>query len=960
MHMTKPCLLAALLFCLSLTALGEVRCNNFHAEYSALEKLCPYQEGLAAFKIRHKWGFVDAAGQVVVEPAYDEVNEFSSGLAAVAVDEKWGFIDKSGTLRIPLQYAWVEHFSEGLAAAEVNGKHGYINADNQLIIPAIYTHARPFMNGVAEVGDESGRSLLIDKTGNVVKSFDDDISLEGWHQPFGRYVATVKYRPFLINADGRRLELPLESGDATSYGDGLLTVSKIVGGTALHGVMDLNGVWLVEPRFAAIQPYSSGLAIATTETNSETGERTFGLIDKRGEFVVPAIYYRLDRGEQGQLLAYRKSPESQTDVFNAAGKLLFSFKCEVYQSPTKGSWAVFPGCDGEGETWVITPQGRPERLAITAPEISQAGDYLLLSKENEPKDGESGDPYNTFFILAPQGKVLSSEDQAIKGKYDWVWLVSSGGELARATPQLLPAAILVKGYREIAILSRDHKIVSHEDWKYESELLDYRYNSSKKALEGPFVVNTENAWGAVDGQGQWVIPPGFMSLTSFRHGLAFGTRDGEDVIVDNDGRIIPFPPGRGYRRIAPFFIAGFDDSESQNAVIYRISDGKLEKVGLPPGVTLGDHAEQWLASARTDENWGLLDIRCGQWALAPIYPAEPEPLHQESHLIGWKTAVQVKLEKTSSTRHGLVSPLGQELVKPLLESISEDHQKGPLLRTKNINRHEGLIDASGKEILGNMHDSITYADHGWYLARRAEQKGLLNTRGEWSVLPGPYWFYQLEKRPYSREVTNDDKTVHVHVDGAISTREKPQAMVDDRMAYWWSVVEGTYGDNETVFYGFDWRERLRLPGEIKEGFADDWVVLEGRKNKQGHTLALANSSGNLVGPLPYERIESLSNGLFLVSKSIPIKQKKGVNESGERRVSGYINSQGKVVIPLRFEAADSFSEDRAIVLSRGNLGVIDKSGKLILHSAWRCGKYPVLLDGKEKIIWPKNETKVCP
>ncbi|MDD2949700.1 MAG: WG repeat-containing protein [Sulfuricurvum sp.] len=956
-HMSKLYLSWFMILLLPLSLFGEVRCNKVYSEFSAIEELYPYNEGLAAFKIRDQWGFVDTSGKIVVEPTYDDVRDFSSGLAAVIIDEKYGFIDKSGSLVIPMQYTSVESFSEGLAVVEVEGKYGYIDATNRLIIPAIYERAQPFMNGVAVVEDEAKRTLLIEKSGKTIKTFDSNVSLDGWNQDFGHYVATVKYPPFLINVDGRRMEFPYEADNNPTYSEGVLIVNKYINNESLYGIMDLNEKWLVEPRFVELEAYSSGLAIATIEDKSETHNRKSGLIDKGGKFVVAPIYDRLERSDQGTYFGHQTSPEEKTDVLDAAGKLLFSTKCGIYPSATEGNWKTYPGCEGDSGIWVMHLGGKPQHLSITEPEISQVGDYLLLSKKKDQEYTEGYDANETFVLLDPHGIVLSSEDSDVQGKYNWVRLITSKGEQANANPYLLPAAIIIKDYEQIAILTQDHKILTQKEWNYESELLDYSYNSSGEALEGPFIMKAGEVWGAVDGQGRWVIQPDFERLTLFRHGLAFATFHDEEVIVDNSGRIIPFPPGRSYRRIAPFLITGMDESE--NSVLYRVTEGKLEKLSLPSGVILGEHIEQGLITAQIDEKWGLLDTRDGQWTLAPAYSTEPEPLLQGAHLIGWKSKVLVQLEKSSIELKGLISPLGKELIKPQFSDIVIDYQKGELLRTTKGSQNEGLIDINGKEILPNIHDTISYTDHGWYLANRKEEKGLINTRGEWTVAPGPYWFSQLDKRPYSREENNDEKVQHVHVDGMISTKEKPQPMADDQPSYWWFVIEGTYDDKQTVFYGFDWKERLRLEGEATDEFSEGWIVLNTGEKKRGFPTALANSAGKVVGPLPYEEIKPMHNGLFRVKKSIPDKQKKGGDEYKESSVYGFINSSGKVAIPSKFEAADDFSEERAIVLLQGNLGVIDKSGNLLLHSGWHCGEDPILLDGKGKIIWPKNVKPGC-
>ncbi len=55
------------------------------------------------------------AGDMIIEPQYDNAGIFSEGLAAVLVNEKWGYIDKNCNMIIEPQYADAGYFSEGLA-----------------------------------------------------------------------------------------------------------------------------------------------------------------------------------------------------------------------------------------------------------------------------------------------------------------------------------------------------------------------------------------------------------------------------------------------------------------------------------------------------------------------------------------------------------------------------------------------------------------------------------------------------------------------------------------------------------------------------------------------------------------------------------------------------------------------------------------------------------------------------
>ena len=62
------------------------------------------EDGLVAFCKNGKWGFVNTAGEVVLEPKYENARSFSNGLAAVCEDGKWGFVDKErNAISIPMK-----------------------------------------------------------------------------------------------------------------------------------------------------------------------------------------------------------------------------------------------------------------------------------------------------------------------------------------------------------------------------------------------------------------------------------------------------------------------------------------------------------------------------------------------------------------------------------------------------------------------------------------------------------------------------------------------------------------------------------------------------------------------------------------------------------------------------------------------------------------------------------------
>ena len=89
-------------------------------------KVRHFSQGHSAFQENGKWGFINTAGEVVVEPQYDECHDYHNGYAAVKVNGKWGYIDIKHNLVIAPEFQDVEDFKNDLAIVIRDGKWGVI------------------------------------------------------------------------------------------------------------------------------------------------------------------------------------------------------------------------------------------------------------------------------------------------------------------------------------------------------------------------------------------------------------------------------------------------------------------------------------------------------------------------------------------------------------------------------------------------------------------------------------------------------------------------------------------------------------------------------------------------------------------------------------------------------------------------------------------------------------------
>ncbi len=83
-------------------------------------------EGLIGIEKDNKCGYVDYAGNSVVEFEYDAVGEFNGGFAPVQKDDVWGYIDKSGQYVVMPEYDQAQSFSNGWAWVQKDGKWGIL------------------------------------------------------------------------------------------------------------------------------------------------------------------------------------------------------------------------------------------------------------------------------------------------------------------------------------------------------------------------------------------------------------------------------------------------------------------------------------------------------------------------------------------------------------------------------------------------------------------------------------------------------------------------------------------------------------------------------------------------------------------------------------------------------------------------------------------------------------------
>ncbi|WP_164513432.1 WG repeat-containing protein [Thiosocius teredinicola] len=932
----------ALLLLALLGSVQQPHAQDSKLQDSAISQLHTYQDGMAAFEIRGSWGFVDRAGHVAVEPAYSEVRDFSEGLAAVSIDDHWGYVDRRGELKIPAAFTYARDFKQGLAAASTaDSQWGYIDTDGNWAIRPTFSGASDFVDGVAIVNEGYNQHRLIDRSGKLIKKFPADYDIDEWKRDFGVLIVTKPPSSSYFNIDGQTVDLPPGVSDFQNYGDGLLVRADTQQGGLAYGATDLEGNWVVKPRFKSLGVFHDGVAIAENEAG-------FGLIDKTGEFTAPAHYASIERIASGHFIARRREAPHHVEALATDGQRLFPNPCPRLQHRELGAWTVFIGCEA---TWAIHDKGTPQQVPFSIPEVAQVGDHLLIQ---DTAAASAKRPTATAFTLFdPTGVVISSDSSEAAAPYDWAMLIKPEQHADAEAAPTLPLALLVGADGDVAIVTYDHRIVHKDEWRYDPLLLEY--GSTLPEVYGPMVMKTAGGYGSIDASGNWLLAPTFTRLQPFVKGVARARNGEKELLVGAKGNTREIPEG--------FRFAGVVTA-NRAAIVKDRENGERERIELnlatgeqyqsieQPGYFGYSKTHAGLKPAEDGNKWGLVDT-LGSWVVPATYDRTPEALKWNNSFLGWKISQNEKNnDGWNHSLYGLLSPTGEVLSAPRYDKISVQRETGLLLITAQGAYRTGLMSVDGKILLPPIYKNIRYTDNGWFELTTDEQVGLMGTDGEWLVQPGFFKFHDLSRSPISREIIADEDVL-IDTAGRVSSADMPLSPLDDNPDYWLYRVESNdKGEDQTVYYGFDWKPRVTLPGRIDKPFSEGTVtVTAGSYDNPG--VQLIDSSGKRSALLPYETIEPMVGGLAVA---------KPFSQDDRTARYGFVDKTGALVIPADYERADSFSEQRAIIVKHGNYGAIDAAGKLLFHSAWRCGKYPVVIDADERIVWPEEEAKIteCP
>jgi hypothetical protein len=298
-----------------------------HTRYSYIDKsgkvvidadkydsACNFKDGLAAvYAVDKGWGFIDIAGNEVIEPQFESAMSFSEGLAGVQVGELWGFIDKTGRVSIKPQYNAVSSFSEEVAVVLKGNDVGLIGKAGQSI----------FFRSMNELELNIYENARLSE--GLLVAFDKVKSKSGFIDKTGKYVIEPKF------------------DDAAPFSEGLARVTIKVSGEGKVGFIDHNGQFAIPPKFNTdaefhrnSTDFSEGLASLTENLRPTiTKQEKFVYIDKKGTIVFFTNFFYAGPFRDGLAVVYDAKRE-KWGYIDKSGKVAIPIKYDVASDFSEG------------------------------------------------------------------------------------------------------------------------------------------------------------------------------------------------------------------------------------------------------------------------------------------------------------------------------------------------------------------------------------------------------------------------------------------------------------------------------------------------------------------------------------------------------------------------------------------------------------------------------------------------
>ncbi|MBQ7062250.1 MAG: WG repeat-containing protein [Bacteroidales bacterium] len=263
----------------------DLKGNTLIGPYTSIG---PFVDGLAAFSVGERYGFINTKGEIAIPLQYDYAWGFKNGLSVVIKDGQHMLIDQHGNVKLKLNNnVYFEHALWNNKVIIVhqsdNNQYGAIDLSGKQLIQPHYLYWYTINNNYIAMHDEKEACDIYDRNGHLVKHFQqfkgvlyDDGGITNINDGF---FAVMKDSLWGIVDSNFNTVLPFRCEDATYLGYGCF---RMVGANGKTTFVDTKGKPICDGPYDDIYPQADGLYKFYTANPDNYEEMIVGYIDRYG------------------------------------------------------------------------------------------------------------------------------------------------------------------------------------------------------------------------------------------------------------------------------------------------------------------------------------------------------------------------------------------------------------------------------------------------------------------------------------------------------------------------------------------------------------------------------------------------------------------------------------------------------------------------------------------------------
>lgn len=233
-------------------------------------------------------GVINKAGQFVMNPYLNAVNDFNEGYAVANFgalgDPTVGLIGKGGEIVLRPRFEFLTDFSDGLAAALTHkGSWGLLRTSGDWAIEPKFDSLGRLKDGLAIFGDCGGK---------VLRPYEFKVPI---HCKFGYIDSSGKV---LIPAQFTSAEPFFDDRAAVSFSPRNAQSALVADPEMSFGYIDRTGLLVIDAVYKEVKPFSEGVAAVKKSIGDGKRDR-WGYIDKSGKPLTKFEFLGADSVSEG-------------------------------------------------------------------------------------------------------------------------------------------------------------------------------------------------------------------------------------------------------------------------------------------------------------------------------------------------------------------------------------------------------------------------------------------------------------------------------------------------------------------------------------------------------------------------------------------------------------------------------------------------------------------------------------